>query len=168
MKKVGLMLSCGLLLGCATSNVTQKSLVSSSSTAPTKPEAQCTSITLFSDPVVIALDDPPNIDIEEYVWGQEGAGPLGLYRNSWKYTPGYEVDATGSGWKRVTHSKVENAISLHPPNVCKPIKIRIPSPAVSVALNPKVGITAHVFTPSPIRRLVYKPIDQTDGNIKFQ
>jgi hypothetical protein len=148
MKKVGLMLSCGLLLGCATSNVNQ-------STAPTKAGAQCTSITLLSDPVVIALDDPPVIDIEEYVWGQEGTGPLGLYRNRWKYKEASEADATGSGWERVTHPKVVQAIQDHPPNVCKPIKIRIPR-------------TSSGRPPTQIRRLVYTPIDLTDGNVIFK
>jgi hypothetical protein len=160
MKKIALILSFGLLFGCATSNVANKSLVSSA-----KP---CTTITLLSDPVVISLEDPPDTDIEEYVWGDEGNG-VGLYRNNWTFNSQSETDATGTGWKRVKDAMVESAISSHAPNLCKRLHIRIADPKGPSALRRKGKAKSNIFTPWPIRRLIYTPIDGSgDQNIKFQ
>jgi hypothetical protein len=117
-------------------------------------------IIFLCDPVVVALDDPDNkgIQIEEYVWGQ-GGGTLGLYRKIWSFaTDTDDVNALPQGgWTLVPKIDLTT-----PPNTDEPPQIRVLS-----------GITKKTpdgfRPPTPIRRLVYtplqgqKPIDQKFG-----
>jgi hypothetical protein len=113
-------------------------------------------IILLCDPVVVALDDPDkkSIQIEEYVWGQ-GDGTLGLYRKIWNFaTDTYDVNATPQGgWALVPTIDLTKS-----PNTDLPPQIRVLSHAG--------------WLPTPIRRLVYTPlqgedIDQRFGGEKF-
>jgi hypothetical protein len=111
-------------------------------------------IIFLCDPVVVALDDPENkgIQIEEYAWGQ-GGGTLGLYRRIWSFrTDTDDVNAIPQGdWTLVP--KIDLTA---PPNTDLPPQIRV--------------LSHGVRPPTPIRRLVYtplqgqKPIDQKFGN----
>jgi hypothetical protein len=115
------------------------------------------SITLLCDPVVVAQDDPANnsIIIEEFVWGNIGSGQPALYRNQWQIPSNeFDKDAKGTGWKKVT--KVDLTVA---PNPVKPPKIRIlPRPKDLAASGGKVKESGDMRTPTPIRRLIYTPL----------
>jgi hypothetical protein len=103
------------------------------------------------DPVVVALDDPEkkSIQIEEYVWGQ-GGGTLGLYRRIWDFaTDTYDVNAAPQGgWALVP--KIDLTKS---PNTDLPPQIRVLSDGGR--------------QPTPIRRLVYTPLQGENIDQKF-
>jgi hypothetical protein len=156
--KLGLLCCFASLLGCASNGA-------NNSGVPSVPSPR---IKLLCDPVVVALDDSPNknIVIEEYVWGDAGGGKSALYGKHWHIPANdYDKEAVGTEWKKVTRVNLSTA-----PDPAKPPRITIlPRPKATSGSGGEVKISTNVRTPTPIRRLVYTPLQSglPDKNQQF-